>query len=96
MVHGNCVSIGCFAMTDPVIEEIYTLADAAFRNGQNFFRIHIFPFRMTEENMQKHKKSKWFNFWQNLKEGYDFFERFHIPPNVSVKNGRYLFQKPKE
>jgi len=93
MVHGGCVSIGCFAMTDKYIEEIYTLIDAAFRNGQRFFRIHIFPFRMTEENMQKYRNSKWFNFWQNLKEGYDFFEQSHIPPNVGVRNGRYIFQK---
>ena len=33
MVHGNRASIGCFAMTDPKIEEIYALADAALRNG---------------------------------------------------------------
>jgi hypothetical protein len=35
MVHGSCVSIGCYAMTDNGIEEIYALADAAFRNGQS-------------------------------------------------------------
>ena len=51
MVHGRCVSVGCYAMTDPVIDEIWTLADAAFRGGQPFFRVHIFPFRMTPENM---------------------------------------------
>ncbi len=26
MIHGNCVSVGCYAMTDAGIEEIYTLA----------------------------------------------------------------------
>ncbi|MGY8691128.1 MAG: L,D-transpeptidase family protein, partial [Verrucomicrobiales bacterium] len=44
MVHGSFVSIGCFAVTDPRIEEIYTLADAALRNGQPLFRVHCFPF----------------------------------------------------
>lgn len=91
MVHGNCVSIGCFAMTDTSIEEIYALADAALRNGQNFFRVHIFPFRMTGQNIEKHRDSKWFDFWENLKQGYDLFEQTHIPPNVNVKNGRYVF-----
>ena len=43
MVHGNCVSIGCYAMTDPLINEIYSLASAALRNGQPFFRVHAFP-----------------------------------------------------
>ncbi len=92
MVHGSCVSIGCYAMTDAGIEEIYALADAALRNGQRFFRVHIFPFRMSNENMGKHKKSKWYAFWENLKEGYDFFENNgNIPPNVEVKNKKYVF-----
>jgi len=94
MVHGGCVSIGCYAMTDKRIEEIYALADAALRNGQPFFRVHIFPFKMTGANMRKHEKSKWYPFWLNLKEGYDYFENNgHIPPDVSVKNKRYNFKK---
>ena len=70
MIHGDCVSIGCYAMTDPKIEEIYTLADAAFRNGQPFFRVHIFPFRLNDEELARHERSKWFEFWDNLSEGY--------------------------
>jgi murein L,D-transpeptidase YafK len=92
MVHGSNVSIGCFAMTDTKIEEIYALTDAALRNGQKFFRVHCFPFRMTEENMEKHKKSKWCSFWKNLKEGYDFFEKSGRPPNVLVRNKLYVFE----
>ena len=92
MVHGSCVSIGCYAMTDKSIEEIYTLAEAALRNEQLFFRVHIFPFKMNNSNMKKHKGSPWYSFWENLKEGYDFFEmNGHIPPNVEVRNGRYVF-----
>ena len=92
MVHGACVSTGCYAMTDEKIEEIYAIADAAFRNKQSFFRVHIFPFKMTDDNMAKHQDSKWYAFWQNLKEGYDFFEEFKTPPHVEVKNGRYVFE----
>lgn len=92
MVHGDCVSIGCYAMTDSTIEEIYAMADAALRNGQPFFWVHIFPFRITSENMKKHADPHWYPFWQNLKEGYDFFELHdHIPPNVHVRNERYVF-----
>ena len=92
MVHGDCVSIGCYAMTDKNIEEIYTLADASLRNGQSFFRVHIFPFRMTAENMNKYTKSTWYSFWKNLKEGYDLFEAAKRPPNVLVRNKRYVFE----
>lgn len=96
MIHGDCVSIGCYAMTDRAIEEIFTLADAAFRNGQRFFRVHIFPFRMTDANMEGYGRSPWRSFWKNLKEGYDFFERNgHIPPNVEVKDRRYIFNETR-
>ena len=68
------------------------VADAAFRHGQPFFRVHVFPFRMTAERMQSHQASPWLAFWQNLKAGYDFFERAGRPPNVLVRDNRYLFE----
>ena len=93
MVHGSTVSIGCFAMTDPRIEEIYTLADGALRGGQQFFRVHIFPFRMTDENLKAHAGTRWDAFWLNLKAGYDHFEKEKVPPDVGVKDGKYVFTK---
>lgn len=91
MVHGDCVSIGCYAMTDDLIDEIYFLVESALNKGQKEFPVHIFPFRMTNKNMQKHKSHMWFSFWQNLKTGYDIFEKSHIPPNISVEDKAYSF-----
>ena len=91
MVHGDNQSIGCFAMTDRKIEEIYTLCEAALKNGQPFFRVHCFPFRMTERRMTKAKGSKWESFWKELKPGYDWFEEKKTPPNVEVAERRYVF-----
>lgn len=91
MVHGNHVSIGCLAMTDAKIEEIYTLCDAALHGGQLYFRIHLFPFRMTDARMEQAKGLPNFEFWQNLKNGYDHFEKGSTPPNVDVVNGKYVF-----
>ncbi len=91
MVHGSNVSIGCLAMTDPKIEEIYTLCQAALDASQSFFRIHIFPFRMTEKRMQQAASSEHYDFWRNLKTGYNLFEDTRIPPDVSVKNRKYVF-----
>ena len=48
MIHGSNVSIGCFAMTDPVIEDLYLVVDAALDKGQAAVPVHSFPFRMTE------------------------------------------------
>lgn len=93
MVHGACVSIGCYAMTDRGIEEIYAMADAALRNGQPFFRVHVFPFRLTTENLEPHRHSRWLDFWTNLKDGYDWFEETGRPPEVQVAEGRYVFRE---
>ena len=91
MVHGDCVSIGCYAITDVNIEEIWTIINKAFENGQPFFRIHIFPFRMTPENIDRFRGNKNFDFWINLQEGFSAFEQDKIPPNVEVLNKRYIF-----
>jgi murein L,D-transpeptidase YafK len=91
MVHGNCVSIGCYAMTDAGIEQIWALADAALRGGQSYFRVHVFPFRMTSENLEGHQDSDWHAFWLNLKQGYDLFESTGWPPDTTVSNQSYIF-----
>lgn len=90
MVHGNCVSIGCYAMTNKGIEDIYLLADAALTNGQTSFQVHIFPFHMTAQNMHIHKDSPWLGFWTNLKEGYDAFEAHKIPPHIQTALQHYV------
>lgn len=91
MIHGNNVSVGCYAMTDASIEQIYTLVDAALTNGQRVVRVHCFPFEMTEENLETFKGSEHEPFWKNLKEGWDWFEERKIPPDVRVSDGIYTF-----
>ena len=91
MIHGKAVSLGCFAMTDSSIEQLYTLVDAAFENGQRLVRVHCFPFAMTKENLEEQEESIHFEFWRNLKEGWDHFERTGRPPNVEVEDGAYVF-----
>ena len=91
MVHGNCVSVGCYAMTDRYINEIYALAVAALKNGQPYFRVHAFPFKLEGARLESAKSSRWYPFWLNLKEGYDYFVKYQRPPNVEVLNGRYVF-----
>ena len=92
MVHGNCVSIGCYAMTDERIEEIYTLMQTAFENGQKAIPVHCFPFEMTKKQLEKRKDNKHFDFWINLSVGYEAFEQTHLPPTVNVKQMKYVFE----
>ena len=96
MVHGNCVSQGCFAMGNDQIEEIYLLAYQAFLNGQEEFSIHIFPFRMTRKNMVKFRYSPWYDFWSNLAAGYNAFEQTRQVPTISTSRGRYVFEDEKD
>ena len=90
MIHGDCTSRGCYAMTDGVMEEIYILAREALAGGQTSFQIHAFPFRMTAANMTAQQKHEWYDFWKNLKEGYDYFEVTRQAPRISVCEKRYL------
>jgi murein L,D-transpeptidase YafK len=89
MVHGNCVSIGCFAMTDPVIEEIWTLMQAAFEGGQTSVQVHIFPFPMTKANLEAYKTSKHSAFWKSLAPAWTQFEETGRVPRVSVSGKTY-------
>ncbi len=92
MVHGGCGSIGCYAMTNPVIDEIWALVTAALDGGQPRFAVHAFPFRMTDWRMAAYAGSEWAPFWADLKRGHDLFEAERIPPVVSVCARRYAVE----
>ncbi len=94
MVHGDCSSVGCFAMTDPVMDEIWRLVTAALDGRASRFHVHVFPFRMTEENLARRQQSPWLPFWRTLKEGYDAFDATGLPPRIAVCNGSYTFAAP--
>lgn len=93
MVHGGCTSAGCYAMTDPVIDEIWRIVTAALRQGQPRFHLHIFPFRMTAQNISRRKDHVWLPFWQDLKYGHDLFEADRVPPMAMACNGHYAFER---
>lgn len=92
-IHGNCVSVGCLAMTDDLIEEIYIIAYEARKAGQREIPIHIFPFNMrifTADAIQP-EVTQHYEFWQELKPIFDFFEQNRQLPKIWVnKQGKYL------
>lgn len=92
MVHGGCSSIGCYAMTDRVVDELWQFVTAALEQGQLRVPVHVFPFRMTAHNLALRKGGRWGNFWADLKKGNDLFEATRVPPVVSVCKGRYVFE----
>lgn len=95
MVHGNCVSIGCYAMGDANIEEIYTLVAAALAHGQAAVPVHALPFRFDRTDAAALiDASPWRDFWTELRAGWSAFEATRVPPLVSVKNGHYVVETP--
>lgn len=90
LVHGGCRSIGCYAMTNPIMEEIYALSEQALRQGQDRIQVHVFPFRMTEANLDVFADHKWRDFWLGLREAYDLFEQTHTPPRIAICNRKYV------
>lgn len=91
MVHGACSSSGCYAMTDQGVGEIYAIVQRALEGGQQRFQVQAYPFRMTTQNMAKHRGDPNMPFWRTLKEGYDAFAFTRKQPKVSVCGGRYVF-----
>jgi murein L,D-transpeptidase YafK len=91
MIHGDCWSSGCYAMTDQQIGEIYSLAGDSFLGGQPSFQIQAYPFRLTPANLARHRTNPNMDFWKMLKIGNDHFEATRLEPKVDVCDRRYVF-----
>jgi murein L,D-transpeptidase YafK len=91
MIHGDCSSSGCYAMTDEQMAEVYSLARDSLLGGQPSFQIQAYPFRLTPVNLARHRTSPHMAFWEMLKIGNDHFEVTHLEPKVDVCNRHYVF-----
>ena len=91
MVHGDCSSRGCYAMTDEQIAEIYSLGRESFFGGQKSFQLQAYPFKMTPINMAKHRNNPNMPFWRMIKQGYDHFEVTKHEPKVDFCEKKYVF-----
>jgi murein L,D-transpeptidase YafK len=95
-IHGGCKSDGCLAITDEAIGELYWIAVTARGEGQDKIPVHIFPTRLDDEKSLRklerayHGDRAVLEFWQTLRPGYEFFEKTHQMPVVTVDpRGRY-------
>jgi len=96
-IHGSCISWGCLAIGDDNIEDVYLYAVHARASGQKDIPVYVFPFRMTDANMDRYavlyaERPQLKPFWRNLKKGHDLFASSGKPLKVRVdKNGDYAF-----
>ena len=91
MVHGGCSSVGCYAITDESVDQVYAVVEAALGNGQDAVDVHVFPFALTDAALAAEAGSAWQPFWRNLKQGFDMFEVARVPPRVAACRGEYRF-----
>lgn len=91
MVHGDCSSRGCYAMTDEQISEIYSLARESFFGGATSFQFQAYPFRMTAENLARHRNNPNMAFWKMIKQGNDAFEVTKQDVKVNFCEKKYVF-----
>lgn len=94
MVHGACSSSGCFAISDEYVAELYAIVRDALIGGQTAFQVQSYPFRMEPENLAAYSNNPNFDFWLDLKRGYDYFEVTRQQPKFNFCEGRYRFGQP--
>jgi len=92
MIHGGCSSAGCYAMTDPNIEEIYAAVRDAIKGGQKTVQLQIYPFSMDWLNMFAYRNDPNYKFWTELKAGWDWFEKNKQPIPVDIRDGKYYIK----
>ena len=88
-IHGGCKSAGCLAVTDGGIEELYWIAVEAHAMGQRNIPIHIFPARLTNDELKTMKQvfsdqPDVVDFWKTLQPGYEHFEKTRTLPSIGV------------
>jgi hypothetical protein len=87
-IHGNNMSIGCLAVGDDMIEELYLLA-ADFRAARNdAIQVHIFPMRMQGADWDNlcANHPEHVPFWEELEPIYKEFETAKMVPKVKVSD----------
>jgi murein L,D-transpeptidase YafK len=95
-IHGGCKSIGCLAITNSGIEEIYWIAVEARAMGQQSIPVHIFPARMDSRESRRVRTAyaadaAVLSFWKTLEPGYTYFETHRRLPSISVSaDGDYV------
>jgi len=90
-IHNPSIQEDGFVIDNNNISEIYNIVQEALLNGYKTIPVYIYPFVMTQYNLERYYNSRWIDFWRNIKEGYDYFNRYHRTPKIEIRNGRYIF-----
>jgi murein L,D-transpeptidase YafK len=93
-IHGECETVGCIPIENSQIKELYWLLVQAKGNGQLYIPVHIFPYKFNQSALPEywHIVEELQVFWNNIREGYDYFEIYKKLPFIHVnEDGSYAF-----
>ncbi len=91
LIHGGCGSIGCFAIQNENVEEVYGAVRAALRYGQSYVPVLALPFRYSAMAPEREDTLHMSEFWTDLRRADLLFERDKLPPAAWICDGRYYF-----
>ncbi len=91
LIHGKCASVGCFAIQDANVEEVYDAVRAALHNGQARIPVLALPFSFAKYAPAVEDTAKMNDFWSDLRRADILFDRDRLPPTAYVCDGRYYF-----
>jgi len=83
MIHGGCASIGCIALTDERIEELWVIGTSVIYKGETI-HVHIFPSRDMDALIEDDAWAKNRDYWKNLREGLNAFEATKRLPHIKI------------
>ena len=91
LIHGKCGSVGCFAIQDNNVEEVYDAVRAALQNGQVSIPVLALPFSFATYAPAVEDTLRLNEFWSDLRRADILFNRDRVPPTAWVCDGRYYF-----
>jgi murein L,D-transpeptidase YafK len=91
LIHGGCGSIGCFAVQNENVEDVYGAVRAALKGGQAYVPVLALPFRFSQLAPDKEDTLQMSEFWADLRRADLLFERDKLPPAAWICDGRYYF-----
>jgi murein L,D-transpeptidase YafK len=99
-IHGDCVSVGCIAINNDQVEEVFMMAAMARSQGQEYIPVHIFPLKFsTAKNnapMEKIIKENpnYISFLKAMQSAYYYFEKNRsLPPVMISRSGDYVTEE---
>jgi len=98
-IHGNCVTAGCISFENKNFLPIFLSAKFHNTKKYGYPKVHIFPFRFTEELKKEKSKNAYsdmkpndiIDFWEDIEPAYQMFEKNHKAIKVSFLNNKYNF-----